>query len=101
MGATMREIRKDGESTIAALAMRAMQPRWTAAVCGLASGVALGAVVGPAGVIAGIALGCAIGLVIGHVLAREEAKRNRRTRELDAIIGITDGSIGAGISPTV
>jgi len=67
-----------------------------AATCGVASGIALGAIVGPVGVVLGMGFGCVIGASIGHALAREEAKRTRRTRELDAIIGITNGSIGVG-----
>lgn len=65
-------------------------------VCGVVSGVALGAVVGPIGVVLGSALGVGVGLAAGHVLLREEAKKSLRTRELDAIIGITSGSLGVG-----
>jgi hypothetical protein len=72
------------------------RPMATAAICGVVSGIALGAVVGPIGVVLGVGIGVLIGVVAGHALAREEAKRSRRTRELDAIIGITGGSIGVG-----
>jgi hypothetical protein len=67
-----------------------------AAVGGIASGIALGAIVGPVGIALGAALGVTVGAVAGHVLHREDAKRTRRTRELDAIIGITNGSMGVG-----
>src|SRR4051812_11389268 len=90
----MREIRKGAETlTEARLPKR---PIAAAVVCAIASGIALGAIVGPVGVFFGAALGAIVGLIAGHALAREEAKRIRRMRELDAIIGITNGSIGVG-----
>ena len=64
------------------------RPMAVAATCGIASGIALGAMVGPLGVVLGVGIGVGIGLVAGHVLAREEKARSRRTRELDAIIGV-------------
>jgi hypothetical protein len=84
---------KFGESKAETTSKR---PIAAAALLGIASGVALGAIVGPVGVGLGVGLGVAIGIFAGHALAREEAKKSRRTRELDAIIGITQGTIGAG-----
>ena len=63
--------------------------------------VAVGAIVGPVGVGIGIALGVAAGFATGRVLDKEERKRIHRTRELDDIIGVTSGSLGAASSPAL
>jgi transketolase N-terminal domain/subunit len=66
------------------------------ALLGVCAGVALGATAGPLGVAFGIALGLAIGVIAGKVIEKDERIRAHRTRELDAVIGITEGSLGAG-----
>ncbi len=60
----------------------------------VAGGAALGAVVGPLGVAWGLLFGLGFGVLVGKGLAREERARAERTRMLDDIIGITDGSLG-------
>ena len=90
----MREIRKGAETLTEVGTPK--RPIAAAVLCAITSGIALGAVVGPVGVFLGALLGIAVGFIAGHVLARDEAKRSRRMRELDAIIGITNGSIGVG-----
>lgn len=61
----------------------------------VAGGAALGAVVGPLGVVWGVCFGLGFGVLVGKGLAREERARAERTRMLDDIIGITEGSLGA------
>ncbi len=75
-------------------------PVTTAAACGVVGGVALGAVVGPVGVALGIWLGLSVGAIAGKVIIVEDEKTNARTRELDDIIGITRGTLGAGAGAT-
>jgi len=63
---------------------------------GAGAGLALGAMVGPHGVALGLVIGTTLGFVAGRIMDTEERKRSDRTRELDAVIGITEGSLGAG-----
>jgi hypothetical protein len=63
---------------------------------GLSSGIVLGFLTGPFGMLLGIVLGIAVGLMVGYVLADDDDTRTRRTKELDKIIGITHGTMGAG-----
>ena len=69
------------------------------ALTGVVGGVAVGAMVGPVGVAVGLVLGVCVGAIAGRVMAREEAIADARTRELDAIIGVTEGRIGAAPLP--
>jgi phage tail tape-measure protein len=66
---------------------------------GAASGAIVGAVVGaaagPAGVAAGVVIGSIAGALAGAVLDRDASEEAARTRELDAAIGVTEGSVGA------
>jgi hypothetical protein len=63
---------------------------------GLISGITLGAFTGPVGMILGLLIGTMVGLFAGTMLAEEHETRTRRHKELDEIIGITRGSLGAG-----
>lgn len=78
---------------------KAMQaPLFVKACCGsgVLAGLAVGLVVStPAGVILGIVFGTAVGVVAGIVMDREDRRGAQRTRELDDIIGVTSGSLGA------
>ena len=66
---------------------------------GAASGAFVGAVVGaaagPAGVAAGAVIGGIAGALAGAVLDDEASKQAARTRELDAMIGVSEGDLGA------
>jgi hypothetical protein len=64
---------------------------------GLAAGLAVGAMVDPpsVGLLFGGTIGAAVGAIAGMAMAREDTRVTNRTRELDAMIGITDGSMGA------
>ncbi len=102
----MLPIRKTVQSQFARLAgLSAGAPPWlrvpplpvtAAASCGIVGGIALGAVVGPVGVALGMWLGVSVGAIAGKVITSEDAKSSARTRELDDIIGITHGTLGAG-----
>ena len=72
------------------------RPMIAGALSGVVSGVALGAFTGPIGVVIGMWMGIGVGFVAGYVLAGDDEKRSVRTQELDEIIGITKGSMGAG-----
>ncbi len=62
---------------------------------GAVAGAAIGAVAGPPGIVVGAVLGVAAGAVAGAALDIDDATQIQRTRELDAEIGITGGSLGA------
>lgn len=65
-------------------------------VIGTMSGMGMGVMVTPpiAGVIAGGFIGGLCGLLAGLGLHGQDRREVRRAKELDAIIGITDGSLG-------
>jgi len=66
---------------------------------GAASGALVGGLVGvaagPVGVAAGALLGGIVGALAGAVLDDDASRRAARTRELDAVIGVSGGTIGA------
>jgi hypothetical protein len=62
---------------------------------GAVAGIALGATVGPLGVVLGLLMGLGAGFVATKVTQKEDRLRADRTRHLDAVIGITEGSLGA------
>jgi len=66
---------------------------------GVASGALVGAVVGSAagspGAVAGAIIGGVAGGLAGAVIDQESSAAARRTRELDAEIGVTGGDLGA------
>ena len=71
-------------------------PMGVALGLGPAAGVVLGIVAGLPGVAIGLAFGAVVGLVAGTALQRTEGLfRAARGRELDAIIGVSGGDLGA------
>ncbi len=62
---------------------------------GLSAGVLLGMVAGLAGVLLGVAAGAVAGFLAGRTMHRDEGHRAARVRELDAIIGVAGGDMGA------
>ena len=88
------------ESGIARLVRLPRRPIIAGALSGVVAGIALGSVTGPVGVVLGMWMGVGVGLVSGYVLAREDETQSARTQELDTIIGITKGSMGAGALAT-
>ena len=86
------------ESGIARLGRLPRRPMIAGALSGVLSGLTLGAFTGPVGAVLGMWIGFGVGFVTGYVLAHDDEKRSVRTQELDAIIGITAGSMGVGRS---
>jgi outer membrane lipoprotein SlyB len=62
---------------------------------GALAGAVLGAGAGPPGMVAGAVIGSVAGALAGAVLDRESSKQAAHTRELDAVIGISEGELGA------
>jgi hypothetical protein len=62
---------------------------------GLSAGVLLGMVAGIAGVVLGLAIGAIAGFLAGAAMHRDEGRRALRVRELDEIIGVAGGDMGA------
>jgi hypothetical protein len=71
------------------------------ALSGIIGGLAVGAIIGREGAVLGVGLGLVIGMIAGKVIEKEDRLQARRTKELDAIIGVTEGSLGAGDVPLV
>jgi hypothetical protein len=65
------------------------------AVGGAVAGAALGAVAGPPGIVAGGLVGTALGVLAGVGLDNAEHVHDARDRELDDMIGVTKGDLGA------
>jgi hypothetical protein len=64
--------------------------------CGVLAGLAIGMVVSaPVGILLGVSLGASVGIVAGIVMDLDEKRSSHRTRQLDEIIGVTSGSLGA------
>jgi hypothetical protein len=64
---------------------------------GLFAGLAAGAMVGPAhvGLFVGGVIGAAVGAIAGFAMDRDDRRGIARHRELDAIIGVSGGDMGA------
>jgi phage tail tape-measure protein len=65
------------------------------AAAGAFAGALVGACAGPPGVIAGAILGGAAGAMVGRVMDAQASADVARTRELDAVIGVSGGDMGA------
>jgi hypothetical protein len=70
-------------------------PLGVGVVLGLAAGLLLGMVAGVVGAVVGLGAGAAAGWLAGTAMHRDEGRRAARARELDAIIGVDGGDIGA------
>src|SRR5256885_256496 len=84
------------DSWMNAMARLPRIPMLAGAGGGFLAGIGLGSIVGLEGVIAGTVIGIAVGFVAGLVTAHDDEVASTRTTELDAIIGIPRGSMGAG-----
>ena len=62
---------------------------------GLSTGIVTGMMGGPVGLVLGIAFGGVAGFFAGAAMFRDARRREARNRELDAIIGVSEGDIGA------
>lgn len=66
-----------------------------ATLAGAASGVAVGAIGGPPGAIVGGIIGTAVGMMAGSTLDVAQRRADAHDRELDDMIGVTEGDLGA------
>ena len=64
-------------------------------VAGAVAGAAVGAIAGPPGIAAGAAIGAVAGAIAGRALEVDSARQAAHERELDAEIGVTEGTLGA------
>lgn len=62
---------------------------------GLSTGIVTGMMGGPVGLVLGTAIGGIAGFFAGAAMFREARRRDARNRELDAIIGVCGGDLGA------
>lgn len=62
---------------------------------GLTTGIVTGMMAGPVGLVLGIAIGGCAGFFAGAAMFRDARRRDARNRELDAIIGVSEGDLGA------
>lgn len=67
-----------------------------ATIAGAASGAVAGAIAGPAGVVIGGAVGAALGMAAGQAMEDNDDAASVHDRELDEVIGVTRGTVGAG-----
>jgi hypothetical protein len=64
-------------------------------VAGAVAGAAVGAAAGPAGAVAGAAIGALAGALAGRALDVDAEQQAARDRQLDAELGVTEGTVGA------
>lgn len=62
---------------------------------GLSTGIVTGMMAGPVGLVLGTAIGGIAGFFAGAAMIREARRRDANDRELDAIIGVSGGDLGA------
>jgi hypothetical protein len=62
---------------------------------GAIAGAAIGAVVGPVGVAAGVVIGGVVGAFCAKVADEEADRVSAHDHDLDAVIGVSGGSLGA------
>ena len=65
------------------------------AIGGEVVGAVVGSMGGPAGAVAGMVLGAAAGAMIGKIIDEEADRKSFHDEELDEIIGVTKGDLGA------
>jgi hypothetical protein len=62
---------------------------------GLSAGLVTGMMAGLPGLLVGLAAGTLTGMALARAMRRDDERRAARTRELDGIIGVTQGDLGA------
>jgi hypothetical protein len=70
-------------------------PMGVGAILGISAGIVMGIMAGATGGIIGLCVGAVAGAIAGTAMLRDEGHRAARSRELDAIIGVHGGNIGA------
>ena len=66
-----------------------------AGVAGALTGATCGAIAGPIGAMAGAVIGSAIGALAAVVIDKNVADQDARDAELDRVIGVSGGELGA------
>jgi hypothetical protein len=66
-----------------------------AGAAGALAGATIGAIAGPPGAVAGAVVGAIAGAVTGHAVEKAHERREADDRELDAVIGVSEGELGA------
>ncbi len=64
-------------------------------ILGISAGIFTGIIAGPVGALIGFCAGAVAGTAAGMAMDRDEGRRAARSRELDEIIGVTGGNMGA------
>ena len=70
-------------------------PLGVGAMLGAAAGIVTGMMAGPVGAVVGLGAGALAGVFAGMAMHRDDEHRSARSRELDGIIGVTGGDMGA------
>jgi len=70
-------------------------PLGVGAVLGLSAGAVMGVMAGPGPAVLAVVAGALTGLAAGIAMHRDDRRRAARARELDAIIGVSGGDLGA------
>ena len=71
-------------------------PLCVGTILGLSAGILLGMAAGAVGAVVGLAAGAAAGVFAGAAMHQHEGRAAARSRELDEIIGVSGGDLGAG-----
>jgi hypothetical protein len=74
-------------------------PFGVGAILGISAGIVTGMMAGVAGAVVGLGVGALAGAVAGMTMHRDEERRAARSRELDEIIGVAGGELGAAPVP--
>jgi hypothetical protein len=64
-------------------------------VLGVSAGAITGVMAGAVGTLIGFCAGAAVGSIAGAAIYEDERRSSARSRELDAIIGVASGDLGA------
>jgi hypothetical protein len=89
------KVAKEGETDSRRVDASLLAHELEGGAAGLVTGAIVGAAAGPVGIVAGAMLGAAAGTTAGFALDIAVREHEQRTRELDAEIGVTAGSLGA------
>ena len=70
-------------------------PFGVGAILGISSGIVTGMMAGLVGAVVGLGVGALAGAAVGLAMHRDEERYAARSRELDEIIGVAGGELGA------
>ena len=87
--------KEKGKRNSAKSSVKRLEHEAEGAAAGAFAGALVGACAGPPGVIAGAILGGAAGAMVGRGMDAQASADSAHSRELDAVIGVSEGDIGA------